>query len=200
MESIKPELLMCRLRPSFWGPRGATSPRSIPGLALFSCVGADANVTEGLPCEGCAGNRGAPSGVGVLSGTHPLISAVSPSRQQPRTRAGSLPGSDSPWFGEHLGALPPPGPPCARPHRCEPGYMGARCELVDIFPLRGDRGQIVVISLIAGIIVLIIFVVCTCFCVHHCRKQRRKRKEEEMETLSKNLPSKSEDVLETDVA
>lgn len=31
MESIKPELLMCRLRPSFWGPRGATSPRSIPG-------------------------------------------------------------------------------------------------------------------------------------------------------------------------
>uniref|UniRef100_A0A8B9VGY6 Probetacellulin n=1 Tax=Anas zonorhyncha TaxID=75864 RepID=A0A8B9VGY6_9AVES len=80
---------------------------------------------------------------------------------------------------------------------CEPGYMGARCELVDIFPLRGDRGQIVVISLIAGIIVLIIFVVCTCFCVQY---QRRKRKEEEMETLSKNLPSKSEDVLETDVA
>lgn len=34
----------------------------------------------------------------------------------------------------------------------------------------------------------------------HCRKQRRKRKAEEMETLNKNLPSKSEDVLETDVA
>lgn len=29
----------------------------IPGLALFSCVGADANVTEGLPCEGCAGEE-----------------------------------------------------------------------------------------------------------------------------------------------
>lgn len=51
--------------------------------------------------------------------------------------------------------------------RCEQGYMGARCELVDIFPLRGDQGQIVVISLIAGIVVLIVFIVCTCFCVQY---------------------------------
>ncbi|XP_010145644.1 PREDICTED: probetacellulin-like, partial [Eurypyga helias] len=29
---------------------------------------------------------------------------------------------------------------------CERGYTGARCERVDIFYLRGDQGQIVVIS------------------------------------------------------
>ncbi|NXW84177.1 BTC protein, partial [Alopecoenas beccarii] len=83
---------------------------------------------------------------------------------------------------------------------CEQGYTGARCERVDIFYLRGDQGQIVIISLIAAIVTLIILIVCACLCTHHCRKQRRKRKAEEMETLNKNLPSKSEDVLETDIA
>ncbi|NWH27486.1 BTC protein, partial [Grus americana] len=83
---------------------------------------------------------------------------------------------------------------------CERGYTGARCERVDIFYLRGDRGQIVVISLIAAIVTLIILIICACLCSHHCRKQRRKRKAEEMETLNKNLPSKSEDVLETGIA
>lgn len=34
----------------------------------------------------------------------------------------------------------------------------------------------------------------------HCRKQHRKRKADEMETLNKNLPSKSEDLLETGIA
>ncbi|XP_061209727.1 probetacellulin isoform X1 [Neopsephotus bourkii] len=83
---------------------------------------------------------------------------------------------------------------------CERGYTGARCERVDIFYLRGDRGQIVIISLIAAIVTLIILIVCACLCSHHCRKQRRKRKANEMETLNKNLPSKSEDVLETGIA
>uniref|UniRef100_A0A8C0B936 Probetacellulin n=1 Tax=Buteo japonicus TaxID=224669 RepID=A0A8C0B936_9AVES len=83
---------------------------------------------------------------------------------------------------------------------CERGYTGARCERVDIFYLRGDRGQIVIISLIAAIVSLIILIVCACLCSHHCRKQRRKRKAEEMETLNKNSPSKSEDVLETGIA
>nr|XP_013811249.1 PREDICTED: probetacellulin-like [Apteryx mantelli mantelli] len=83
--------------------------------------------------------------------------------------------------------------------RCERGYTGARCERVDIFYLRGDRGQIVVISLVAAGATLIILVVCACLCSHHYRKQRRKRKEKEMETLNKPAPAKSEDVLETDV-
>lgn len=51
--------------------------------------------------------------------------------------------------------------------RCERGYTGARCERVDIFYLRGDRGQIVVISLIAGIVILVVFIICTCLCAQY---------------------------------
>ncbi|NWU98725.1 BTC protein, partial [Upupa epops] len=83
---------------------------------------------------------------------------------------------------------------------CERGYTGARCERVDIFYLRGDQGQIVIISLIIAIVTLIILIICACICTHHCRKQRRKRKAEEMETLNKNSPSKSDEVLETGIA
>uniref|UniRef100_A0A8B9CUJ3 Probetacellulin n=1 Tax=Anser brachyrhynchus TaxID=132585 RepID=A0A8B9CUJ3_9AVES len=150
---------------------------SSPGLALFSCVGADANVTEGLPCEGCAGNVTQLRRRGHFS------------RCPEEYRHYCVKGRCRFLVAEAA-------PACV----CERGYTGARCERVDIFYLRGDRGQIVVISLIAGIVILVVFIVCTCLCAHHCRKQRRKRKEEEMETLSKNLPSKSEDVLETDVA
>uniref|UniRef100_A0A8C5TWX3 Probetacellulin n=1 Tax=Malurus cyaneus samueli TaxID=2593467 RepID=A0A8C5TWX3_9PASS len=83
---------------------------------------------------------------------------------------------------------------------CEWGYTGARCESVDLFYLRGDQGQIVIISLIAAIVTLIILIVGICLCSHHCRKQRRKRKAEEMETLNKDSPSRSEDVRETGIA
>ncbi|XP_067413094.1 probetacellulin isoform X1 [Emydura macquarii macquarii] len=83
---------------------------------------------------------------------------------------------------------------------CEKGYTGARCELVDMFYLRGDQGQIVVICLIVAMVALIILVICICTCSHHCRKRRRRRKEEEMETLEKDLPTTHEDVLETDIA
>ncbi|NWZ99246.1 BTC protein, partial [Nesospiza acunhae] len=83
---------------------------------------------------------------------------------------------------------------------CERGYTGARCERVDLFYLRGDQGQIVIISLVVAIAALIILVVGICLCSHHCRRQRRKRKAEEMETLNKDGPSRSEDVRETGIA
>ncbi|NXB49412.1 BTC protein, partial [Leucopsar rothschildi] len=83
---------------------------------------------------------------------------------------------------------------------CERGYTGARCEKVDLFYLRGDQGQIVIISLIVGIVTLIILIVGICLCSHHCRRQRRKRKAEEMETLNKDSASRSEDVRETGIA
>uniref|UniRef100_A0A8C3TC43 Probetacellulin n=2 Tax=Chelydra serpentina TaxID=8475 RepID=A0A8C3TC43_CHESE len=83
---------------------------------------------------------------------------------------------------------------------CEKGYTGARCERVDIFYLRGDESQIVVICLIVALVALIGLVICICTCSHHCRKRRRRNKEEEMETLEKDLPTKQEDVLETDIA
>ncbi|XP_015131804.2 probetacellulin isoform X1 [Gallus gallus] len=167
-----------------WVPAGGKRHPSLPawreadaGLALFSCVGADANVTEGLPCEGCAGNVTQLRRRGHFS------------RCPEEYRHYCVKGRCRFLVAEAA-------PACM----CERGYTGARCEQVDIFYLRGDRGQIVVISLIAAVVTLIVFVVCVCLCAHHCRKQRRKRKEEEMETLNKNAPSRSEDVLETDVA
>lgn len=62
----------------------------------------------------------------------------------------------------------PPLPPL---RRCEQGYTGARCERVDIFYLRGDQGQIVIISLIAAIVTLIILVVCACLCSQYVWEQ-----------------------------
>ncbi|XP_062431203.1 probetacellulin isoform X2 [Rhea pennata] len=82
---------------------------------------------------------------------------------------------------------------------CERGYTGARCERVDIFYLRGDRGQIVVISLVAAGAALVVLIICACLCSRRYRKRRRKRKEEKMEALSKPEPAKSEDALEMHV-
>lgn len=48
--------------------------------------------------------------------------------------------------------------------RCEKGYTGARCERVDLFYLRGDQSQIVIISLIVAIVTLIILIVGICLC------------------------------------
>uniref|UniRef100_A0A8C3J887 Probetacellulin n=1 Tax=Calidris pygmaea TaxID=425635 RepID=A0A8C3J887_9CHAR len=155
------------------------------GLAFFRCVGADANVTaghgtEGLACgvaESCTGN-------------------VTQLRRQGHFSRCPEEYKHYCVKGRCRFLVAEKAPACV----CERGYTGARCERVDIFYLRGDRGQIVIISLIAAIVTLIILVVCACLCSHHCRKQRRKRKAEELETLNKNLPSKSEDVLETDIA
>ncbi|XP_026703696.1 probetacellulin [Athene cunicularia] len=156
----------------------------VSGLAFVSCVGADANVTtghstEGLTCstaESCMGNVTQLRRHGHFS------------RCPEEYKHYCVKGRCRFLVAEKA-------PACV----CERGYTGARCERVDIFYLRGDRGQIVIISLIAAIVTLIVLVVCACLCSHHCRKQRRKRKAEEMETLNKNLPSKSEDVLETGI-
>ncbi|XP_055652488.1 probetacellulin isoform X1 [Falco peregrinus] len=154
------------------------------GLAFFTCVGADTNVTashgtEGLACDtakGCTGN-------------------VTQLRRQGHFSRCPEEYSHYCVKGRCRFLVAENAPACV----CERGYTGARCERVDIFYLRGDRGQIVIISLIAAIVSLIILIISACLCSHHCRKQRRKRKAEEMETLNKNLPSKSEDVLETGI-
>ncbi|XP_051660809.1 probetacellulin [Manacus candei] len=155
------------------------------GLAFFSCVGADANVTaghgtEGLTCDaakGCTGN-----------GTQ-LRRQGHFSRCPEEYKHYCVKGRCRFLVAEQA-------PACV----CERGYTGARCERVDLFYLRGDQGQIVIISLIAAIVTLIILVVGICLCSHHCRRQRRKRKAEEMETLNKDSPSRSEDVRETGIA
>ncbi|XP_066892349.1 probetacellulin [Kogia breviceps] len=67
---------------------------------------------------------------------------------------------------------------------CDEGFAGARCERVDLFYLRGDRGQILVICLIAVMVIFIILVVGVCTCCHPLLKHRERiKKEEEMETL-----------------
>ncbi|XP_073898100.1 probetacellulin isoform X1 [Castor canadensis] len=84
---------------------------------------------------------------------------------------------------------------------CDEGYTGARCERVDLFYLRGDRGQILVICLIAVMVIFIILVIGVCTCCHPLRKHRKKRKkEEEMETLSKDITPINEDIQETNIA
>ncbi|XP_064366342.1 probetacellulin isoform X2 [Dromaius novaehollandiae] len=151
------------------------------GLVLFDGVGADANVTAGgLPCgppENCTG------------GVPQLRRRGHFSRCPEEYQHYCVKGRCRFLVAEQA-------PACV----CERGYTGARCERVDIFYLRGDRGQIVIISLIAAGAALVVLVICACLCSRRYRKQRRKRKEEEMETLNKPGPAKSEDVLETDVA
>ncbi|NXC52276.1 BTC protein, partial [Aleadryas rufinucha] len=61
---------------------------------------------------------------------------------------------------------------------CERGYSGARCERVDLFYLRGDQGQIVIISLIAAIVTLIILMVGICLCCRYVGERGRKGREE----------------------
>ncbi|KAM4781287.1 probetacellulin isoform 1-T1 [Cyanocitta cristata] len=163
--------------------QGAEGPDEETGLAFF--VGADTNVTaghgtDGLTCgsaKGCTGN-----------GTQ-LRRQGHFSRCPEEYQHYCVKGRCRFFVAEQA-------PACV----CERGYTGARCERVDLFYLRGDQGQIVIISLIAAIVTLIILIVGICLCSHHCRRQRRKRKAEEMETLNKDSPSRSEDVRETGIA
>ncbi|XP_012999137.1 probetacellulin isoform X1 [Cavia porcellus] len=84
---------------------------------------------------------------------------------------------------------------------CDEGYTGARCERVDLFYLRGGRGQILVICLIAVMVFFIILVISVCTCCHPLRKHRKKRKkEEEREALGKDVTPISEDIEETNIA
>uniref|UniRef100_A0A8C3NTF6 Probetacellulin n=1 Tax=Cyanoderma ruficeps TaxID=181631 RepID=A0A8C3NTF6_9PASS len=143
----------------------------LPGLAFFSCVGADTNVTAG-------------HGNGTQLRRQSHFSRCPEEFQHYCVK------------GRCRFLVAEQAPACV----CERGYTGARCERVDLFYLRGDQGQIVIISLIVAIVTLIILVVGICLCSHHCRRQRRKRKAEEMETLNKDSPSRSEDVRETGIA
>ncbi|XP_039566282.1 probetacellulin isoform X2 [Passer montanus] len=117
------------------------------GLALFSCVGADTNTTagtEGLSCgtaRACTGN-----------GTQPRRQSHF-SRCPEEFQHYCVKGRCRFLVAEQA-------PACV----CERGYTGARCERVDLFYLRGDQGQIVIISLIVAIAALIILVVGICLC------------------------------------
>ncbi|XP_044133111.1 probetacellulin [Bufo gargarizans] len=77
---------------------------------------------------------------------------------------------------------------------CEKGYTGARCERLDLFYLKEDRGQLVVIGLIIAMVALILVIICICICSHHYRKShRRKMKGKEVESLSNDPTGKMEE-------
>uniref|UniRef100_H0XJ60 Probetacellulin n=1 Tax=Otolemur garnettii TaxID=30611 RepID=H0XJ60_OTOGA len=84
---------------------------------------------------------------------------------------------------------------------CDDGYTGARCEKVDLFYLRGDRAQILVICLIAVMVFFIILVVGVCTCCHPLQKRwkKKKKEKEEMKTLREDKPV-NEDSQETNIA
>ncbi|XP_053317601.1 probetacellulin [Spea bombifrons] len=77
---------------------------------------------------------------------------------------------------------------------CEPGYTGSRCEYLDLFYLKGDRGQLVVVVLIAAMLTLVILIVCICVCSHHWRKvHRQKKKATEVNTMENDFTVKMEE-------
>uniref|UniRef100_A0A2D4HNA4 Probetacellulin n=1 Tax=Micrurus lemniscatus lemniscatus TaxID=129467 RepID=A0A2D4HNA4_MICLE len=82
---------------------------------------------------------------------------------------------------------------------CEKGYTGERCERLDLFYLRGDQSQIVVVSLIIVMVMLIILIAYICTCTHYCRKKRRKRKQEESGACDNEQPMKTDDIHEMDI-
>ncbi|XP_057675397.1 probetacellulin [Corythoichthys intestinalis] len=65
--------------------------------------------------------------------------------------------------------------------RCEHGYIGSRCEYLDLDWQRGDGRQMIIILVIAVLVVLILLIVLTFVCSHRrfkvCRKKRRRQEE-----------------------
>lgn len=65
--------------------------------------------------------------------------------------------------------------------RCEPGFVGSRCERLDFDWLKDERRQIIIICVCVGLVLLILFVIFICFFSHRggrlCRQKRRSRNE-----------------------
>uniref|UniRef100_A0A670ZBZ6 Betacellulin n=1 Tax=Pseudonaja textilis TaxID=8673 RepID=A0A670ZBZ6_PSETE len=66
---------------------------------------------------------------------------------------------------------------------CEKGYTGERCERLDLFYLRGDQSQVVVVSLIVVMVMLIILIAYICTCTQlFSQAHRRQDKKQWVET------------------
>uniref|UniRef100_A0A3Q3FY96 Betacellulin, epidermal growth factor family member n=1 Tax=Labrus bergylta TaxID=56723 RepID=A0A3Q3FY96_9LABR len=66
--------------------------------------------------------------------------------------------------------------------RCTYGYVGSRCEYVDLDWRIGEKRQIIIVAIIAALILLILLIVFICFCSHRrprCKCWRRRRRREE---------------------
>ncbi|XP_068562856.1 probetacellulin isoform X1 [Cebidichthys violaceus] len=65
--------------------------------------------------------------------------------------------------------------------RCQQGYIGSRCEYLDLDWRIGEKRQIIITCIIAGLVFLILVIVFIGFCSHRrCRLywRRRRRREE----------------------
>ncbi|XP_026995898.1 probetacellulin isoform X1 [Tachysurus fulvidraco] len=71
--------------------------------------------------------------------------------------------------------------------RCESGYIGARCEYHDLGWLVGEQREIVIISIISGLVILLLIIVFVCICAHrkfYRKKRRKQKKRDEVERLN----------------
>ncbi|XP_008841751.1 probetacellulin [Nannospalax galili] len=159
------------------------------GLVILHCVTADRNTTRRPETNGSlCGDPGENCAETLLHSpyiTKPLAQGVL-HEQVPA------------WLKAFITAVTDPG--ILLLFRCEKGYFGARCERVDLFYLQQDRGQVLVICLIAVMVVFIILVIGVCTCCHPLRKHRKRKKEERMQTLGKDKTPISEDIQETNIA
>lgn len=58
----------------------------------------------------------------------------------------------------------PPPPLPSSSARCQRGYIGSRCEYLDLDWRIGEKRQIVIVCIIAGLVLLVLLIVFMCFC------------------------------------
>ncbi|XP_070707012.1 probetacellulin isoform X1 [Pempheris klunzingeri] len=65
--------------------------------------------------------------------------------------------------------------------RCQHGYIGPRCEYVDLDWRIGEKRQIIIACIIAGLVFLILVIIFICICSHRrcrlCWRRGRRREE-----------------------
>uniref|UniRef100_A0A3Q1MB19 Probetacellulin n=1 Tax=Bos taurus TaxID=9913 RepID=A0A3Q1MB19_BOVIN len=116
----------------------------LEGLVILHCVLADGNSTR------------SPEDDGLLCGDHAENCPATTTQPKRRGHFSRCPKQYKHYCikGRCRFVVAEQTPSCV----CDEGYAGARCERVDLFYLRGDRGQILVICLIAVMVIFIILV------------------------------------------
>ncbi|XP_056146864.1 probetacellulin isoform X3 [Lampris incognitus] len=75
--------------------------------------------------------------------------------------------------------------------RCDRGFIGSRCEYVDLGWQIGEQRQIIIVCVITGLVFLILLIVFICICSHRryrlCRRRGRRREEPRNGTEKLNM-------------
>lgn len=79
---------------------------------------------------------------------------------------------------------------------CEIGYVGSRCELVDILFLKNERKRIIAASLAAALLGLFILIICLCLCLRHWRKKHRQPEKGEAEEMLETRPAENNNIAD----